>query len=111
MAWKKCPKAQKEIVDLSDNDFNNGSGDEEDDDDNAIDFAADGSTVVSEQAHVVNQISKNLLKLWNNVVKTLVNWSTEEPIHKEYLSKLDEFIICQRMQSITIAKSYLLVSN
>lgn len=42
-------------------------------------------------AQVANQISKNLFKLSTNSVKTLIEWSNKEPIHLEYLSKLNEF--------------------
>lgn len=58
--------------------------DNNDDDDNHVVFPADSSMVVNKTACVTNCVLENLLK-------TLVEWSTDEMLHCDYLLKLNEF--------------------
>lgn len=97
MAHKKHPKIQEESFDSSDDTFKENvhgevaGSDNENDDNNCIEFVADGSIVVSKMALIVNHVSENLLKLYTNVVKTVVEWCIDTGLYHDHLSKLEEF--------------------
>lgn len=58
---------------------------------NRIEFAADSSIIVSEIAWIANWVFENMLKLCMDMVKTLVEWTDHDSVHKEWLSKLGTF--------------------
>lgn len=52
---------------------------------------ANGSIVVSKIAWVANRVFENLLKLWMGAIKTFIEWSINDTIHKDCLSKPKAF--------------------
>lgn len=74
-----------------------GSNDDEDDDNNHLEFAVDGSIVISKTACMENCILENLLKLRTNVVKTVVEWCSEMSCIVIIWLDWRNFITCQKM--------------
>lgn len=66
---------------------------DEKDDNDGINFAANGSIVVSESVWITNWISENLCKLRTDAVKTIIEWVGHDNIHKEYLFKLEAWLL------------------